>query len=198
MVSPLDNEIALFRQIAEGNEAAFRKVYYHYYRQLHGFLLHIVKSEPVTEEIVQETFTRLWEHRVSLADKGYSAPWLFRVAANLGYDHLKKAANESKLYHLLSQAPADLSANNVTEHIETIQGNHLLEQAISQLPEQRQIIFRLSRLEGLSHQEIAERLHISPNTVKNQLVTALKAVRQFMNNAAHLLLKIILFFFLTR
>lgn len=198
MVSPLDNEIALFRQIAEGNESAFRQVYYHYYRQLHGFLLHIVKSEPVAEEIVQETFARLWENRVSLAEKGYSAPWLFRVGANLGYDHLKKAANEAKLYTILSQAPTDLMTNNVADHIATIQGNDLLERAISQLPAQRQAIFRLSRMEGLNHQEIADKLQISPNTVKNQLVTALKAVRQFMENAAHLLLKFILIFFLTR
>lgn len=197
MVFPLDNEVALFGQIAEGNETAFRQVYYHYYRQLHGFLLHLVKSEPVAEEIVQETFARLWEHRQALADKGYSAPWLFRVAANLGYDHLKKSANESKLHSLLANAPAALH-NNVQEHMETRQGHDLLEQAINALPEQRQLIFRLSRQEGLSHQEIADRLQISPNTVKNQLVTALKAVRRFLESATHLLFQLFLLFFLHR
>ncbi|QHS60020.1 RNA polymerase sigma factor [Chitinophaga agri] len=186
MAPPIDNEILLFRQIGEGNEIAFRKVYYHYYRQLYGFVLKTVKSDPVAEEIVQETFARLWENRETLGEKGYSAPWLFRVAANLGYDYIRKAANEAKFFHLLSATPGEPSSNNVTDYIEGVQSNHLLHEAIDRLPPQRRTIFQLSRLKGLSHQEISQYLNISENTVKNQLVTALKAVRQFMNDATRI------------
>ncbi|MBW8684798.1 RNA polymerase sigma factor [Chitinophaga rhizophila] len=186
MAAPIDNEILLFRQIGEGNEIAFRKVYDHYYRQLHGFVLKAVKSDPVAEEIVQETFARLWENRKALGDKGYSGPWLFRVAANLSYDYIRKAANEAKYFNLLATTPGEPSNNNVTEYIESVQSNNLLYEAIEQLPPQRRTIFQLSRLKGLSHQEISQYLNISENTVKNQLVTALKAVRQFMNDATRI------------
>ncbi|RAJ08711.1 RNA polymerase sigma-70 factor (ECF subfamily) [Chitinophaga skermanii] len=191
-VSPLYNEVGLFQQIAAGEQEAFKDVYYYYYPKLYGFVVSITKSAIITEEILQETFTRLWEHREMLADKGYSAPWLFRVAANLAYDAIRKAASESKLHELLIQFQANHHAsNNVADHIDEWQQKGLLDEAIRQLPAQRQLIFRMSRIEGKSHQEIAEQLGISTNTVKNQMVTALKAVRSFIHNANKILLTIL-------
>ncbi|UYQ94305.1 RNA polymerase sigma-70 factor [Chitinophaga horti] len=190
-VVPLVNENALFRQIAAGDEEAFREIYYHYYPKLYGFINSLTKVTATTEEILQETFTRLWEHRESVAGKGYSAPWLFRVASNLAYDHLKNSASRLRLYERIQREQAAPSSNNVTDHINERQHAGLLEEAIRQLPEQRQIIFRLSREEGLSHQEIADRLQISPNTVKNQMVKALKSVRSFMESASRILLTIL-------
>lgn len=185
-ILPLDNELMLFRQIADGNEQAFRLVYLHYYKKLYGVIFHTTKSAHITDEILQETFSRLWEHRYTLAEKEYNGSWLFRVAANLAYDYLRKAAYEKKLYTLLLENQATSSTDNVTRHMEQYDSTGLLHEAVSRLPEQRQLIFRLSRMQGLNHQEIADQLALSPHTVRNQLVKALKSVRFFIARATHL------------
>ncbi|MNL20876.1 RNA polymerase sigma factor [compost metagenome] len=69
------------------------------------------------------------------------------------------------------------------------------ESAIKELPKQQQIVFRLSRFEGLSYEEIADRLNLSKNTVKNHLVVAVKTLRaQFSNQEIIYLLFFLLFY----
>ena len=59
--------------------------------------------------------------------------------------------------------------------------NQIIKEAIDHLPERRQEVYRLSREAGLSHQQIADKLNISVNTVKNQIVTSLKFIQQSIN-----------------
>jgi RNA polymerase sigma-70 factor (ECF subfamily) len=56
--------------------------------------------------------------------------------------------------------------------------NEALEQLVQKLPKKQQLVFRMSRFEGLSHQEIAQQLSISTNTVKNHLVSSLKFIKE--------------------
>lgn len=185
--------IELFKGIGHGEDAAFRQVFRYYAPRLHPFILKIVKADAVAEGIVQQVFLKLWEHREQVALKDDPSSWLFTVAANLSFNYLKKIAVQQRYVDHIKQTMADASHTPDAEKILAAkEDQHVLHNAIAQLPTQRQYIFKLSRIEGLSHKEIADKLQISPFTVKNQLIAALGFLRkQLQKNDVLLLITLI-------
>jgi RNA polymerase sigma-70 factor (ECF subfamily) len=182
------NESALFYQLKQGDEQALRQIVHHYYPKLMGFAISITKSKQVSEEMVQETFLRLWLKREELELDNLGA-WLHKVLANLAYSHLKKMTVEGRLLSYLKHT--ELPYDTSTEHtINQKEGGKLLKQAIEQLPPQQKQVYQLSREEGMSRDEIAQELNISPNTVRNHLAKALESIRDFVSKAAKSLFSI--------
>lgn len=120
-------------------------------------------------------------HRHNLPDIQQPESWLFRVAANLCYDHLR---TESIRHNLQDKvfAAAKVEDAGVDEQAEVNDLKNYIRKAISVLPEKRKEVYLLSREEGLAHQEIAERLGISTNTVKVQIGHALKFIREHLHH----------------
>lgn len=176
----LHTDQELFRQIAEGDEHAFREIFYRYGAIIHPFILRMVKNEAVGREIVQEVFLRLWLKRETLAGIGNPSAWIYRVASNLALTHLRRRQLEARvLQGLRDTQPADPAHEALLmKELET-----LIHRAVEGLPPQRQKIFRLSREQGMSRKEIARHLHISENTVKNQLMISLKCIQEFIKKA---------------
>jgi len=73
-------------------------------------------------------------------------------------------------------------SNDVEEQVSISENNRLLQEAITMLSPQRQLVYRLSRYEGLDHKQIAEEMQLSRNTVKNHMVQALRFIRTYLNN----------------
>ncbi|MBO9565352.1 MAG: RNA polymerase sigma-70 factor [Niastella sp.] len=182
--------IKLFDLIGKGDEIAFQQVFRHYTPRLHPFIFKVVKSEPVAEGIVQQVFLKLWENRVQVASKSDPSAWLFTVAAHLSFNYLKKMSVQQRYIDYVKRTMEEGANTPEAEKILSSKENQgVLYRAIEQLPPQRQYIFKLSRIEGLTHKEIAEKLQISPITVKNQLVAALDFLRkQLQKNDALLLI----------
>jgi RNA polymerase sigma-70 factor (family 1) len=184
---PLDesyDETYLFRQIAESNEVAFRKVVHHYYPKLLTFITKITKTAHTAEELVQEVFLKLWMKRESIQHDNLGG-WLHTVAANLAYNYLRRAAMEGEIVGYLRNSQPDYT-HAIETNLDLKESEMLISKAISQLPPQQQIIYKLSKEEGLSRDEIAKQLNISPNTVKNHLLKAIISIKDFMKNAANL------------
>ncbi|HMI05649.1 MAG TPA: RNA polymerase sigma-70 factor [Pedobacter sp.] len=159
-----------------GDEPAFNRVYHLYAQKVYRLAFRFLKNEEQCEEIIQETFIKLWLTRDRLDACGNIWLYLYVIAKRLSLDAYHEICKSSALTEKLL---LDLSVlRNITE--EEILANELeqfTENVISKLPAQQRIIFKLSRMEGLSHQEIASQLHISPNTVKNHMVEALKTLK---------------------
>jgi len=177
-VRKLINEKAIFAALAEGDEAAFEKIYHCYNPRLAPFIEKMVHSADLTEEIIQEIFVQLWINRHLLADVAHPTAYLFNVATNRTLDYLKKIANNAKLMDRIAYGSTEL-VNDTEEQVVLRESTAIIKLAVEALPAQRKLIFNLSRVEGLTHEQIAEKLGISRNTVKNQLVTALKFIRIF-------------------
>lgn len=175
----LHNDQHLFKQIATGDERAFRQVFHAYNAKLHPFVLKVVHSESVAEDIIQETFLRLWLHRAEVAEMEYPASWLYKVASNLSLTRLRSQAAEVRRLQQIA-CRERVEPDHVIESISAKEIQMLLIQAIDQLPPKRQHIYKLSREQGLSYEGIAKELHISPNTVKNQLVSAFKFIKEYL------------------
>lgn len=178
-IQPLVNETELFKRLSEGSEHAFVEIYWHFTKRLYPFVLKMLHDEEIAEEVIQDIFVHLWEKRSAFAGVQYPTSYLFNMASNRTLSYMKKESNHARILEGYAYAHTELF--NVTEESYNLkESREIINEAIAGLPEQRRIIFELSRNEGLTNEEIAERLSLSRQTVKNQLVHALKHVRAFM------------------
>jgi RNA polymerase sigma-70 factor (ECF subfamily) len=176
------NERALFLSISEGDEGAFTTCYSEYGRMMMPFLTRLVGSRDSAEEIVQEVFLKVWLHRDRLAEVENPKGWLFRVAANAGRNWLKKKMIIES--HLLAhRQQSELPHQFIPERLDLKTVTMLVNQTIQSFPPQRRKIYQMSREEGLKPAEIAARLDLSVSTVKNTLLSALKAIREKIEGA---------------
>lgn len=181
-----------FVELAGGDEQAFRRVFHYYTPRLLAFAFSIVKSEAVAEEIVQDVFMKLWINREAIAEKDNPASWLFAVTSNLALTFLRHMSVERRFVDKVKLQMQDVPQHNpVEDHLFLQESEALLKKAMDMLPPRQQLTYQLSRQEGLSHKEIAERLGVSPNTVKNQIVSAIRSISDFIRKAS------IIFFSLT-
>ncbi|MBS1564709.1 MAG: RNA polymerase sigma-70 factor, partial [Bacteroidetes bacterium] len=173
----LPDEKALLLQTAAGDEIAFRSVFDAYRPRIYSFAFHLTENNVMADEIVQETFLRVWLHRQKLPEVDYFNAWLHSIARNLVTDALKRIAKER-----LAQAsmPVTATISNADEAMTDKEYARLLQEAIGQLPDRQQQIYQLSRDAGIQHAEIAGRLNISRHTVKTHLVLALKSIREYL------------------
>jgi RNA polymerase sigma-70 factor (family 1) len=176
-----DNE--LFGLLIQDSEEAFRVIFHRYFSLITGYTFKITHTQHEAAEIAQEVFLRLWQKRNEFSDSNELRSWLYRVASNLAFDHLKKQAHHDKLVRFYKRQS---EAEDLQSLLDFRESKAAIDEAINHLPKQQQLIYKLSREEGMSHQEIAEKLHLSPNTVKNHMVKALQALRSVLNKTANI------------
>ncbi len=162
--------------------AAFDAIYKKYSGRLYGFVFRYVKGEADTEEIVQEVFVKIWQNRNNINIYSSFESFLFTIAHNATVNLLKKRATELKYVEHVKSLQ---HINTSYELADEIHFNELLDKyqnLLNELSPRQKEIFQLSREEGLSHKEIAEKLGISANTVKNHLVTTLSFLKERLDN----------------
>ncbi len=136
----------------------------------------IIKEKYQTEEAVQDIFLKIWEKRKDLDPALSFKSYLYTIALNTTKKIYRKRLQEKKYAQ-------DIVLELHTDHtsdIDVLEYKNLLEYAdriINKLPSSRREIFIMSKKDGLKNAEIAERLNISEQTVKNQLVSAMKFLR---------------------
>lgn len=163
------------KEIKLGNKLVFEEVYYTYHERFYFYVLKNTSSEALAEEVVQMAFIRIWEKRATLSHAFPIEVQIARIARSIMIDALRKKAVERKALGIVKQN-ANLAIVN-----DPVVGKQLIEKVsatIESLPPECKKIFTLSREEGLTYSEIADRLSISPKTVENQVSKALKAVRK--------------------
>lgn len=176
----------LLNRIAEGDAVAFRELFDAYKRKLYSGALKITKSTDAAEDVVQEIFTRIWENRLCLKEVENPSAYIFTIAYHESFRYLKKVAADQKLYEAVRKR-MKTTDNKTEEWLEVKETEQIVHHLIDELPSQRQLIYRLSREEGLSYKEIADRLHISSLTVKKQLQLALRNIRSGLSKIGPLL-----------
>jgi RNA polymerase sigma-70 factor (family 1) len=179
MDSPvLTPDVDLIARLKDGDLMAFDTVYRIYSRRLYGFLFKMLKVEADVEEIIQEIFMTLWTSRQKISGaEGFDA-WLFTISYNLSISHIRKRVSEKRYTdHLKSvQIITNHPGKAEDSDYEAIIAKVLT--VIENLPARQREVFRLHRVEGLSHQKIAEKLNISQNTVENHMGRALRFIRE--------------------
>ncbi|TXH22363.1 MAG: RNA polymerase sigma-70 factor [Chitinophagaceae bacterium] len=175
-IEKMDEKI-LFARIANDDQEAFSILFFQYGGRIYSFVNKITRSSVLTEEIVQDVFVNIWKNRAGLCDIDNPSSWIMTIAANLSYNHLRTEARIRKREKIAIAKQVDIS-EELDQWMDAKEVENMLSKAAALLPEQRKIIYNLSRMEGLTHEQIAQKLNISKNTVKNQLVQALKFIKQ--------------------
>ncbi len=166
-----DNE--LIELIQKGDKNAFTKLYEKYWEALIESAYKVLANKDAAQDVVQEVFIDLWNKRKSLfIDK--ILPYLHQSVRYAVFRYIKKSKIIINDIEFLKSTP---SVNTTEEDINFQEVSGMLEESISELPEQCQKVFRLSRYENLSNKEIANRLNISVRTVDNHISKALKTLR---------------------
>jgi len=167
--------------IKAGNSFAFEKLYFKYSKKLYNFAFNILKSKEDAEGLVQNIFIKIWETRSEINTELSFGGYIFKMAKNMLINHLKKKINEKVYIDYLLTFPEDIIPP-VEQEINFLELNMEIERLISILPEKRREIFLLSRHEGLTYKEIAEKLDISVNTVNTQISKSLEHIRDHLIN----------------
>jgi RNA polymerase sigma-70 factor (ECF subfamily) len=163
----------LFQRIKKGDAGALKVLFEKYFFPLSCFAKKFVKNIHLAEEIVSDVFLTVWLKRERIEIKINLRTYLYTAVRNQSFNYLKKNKIhlESIETAVQENAISDLPAERLITDEELEQDINAL---LRQLPEQRQIIFRMNRIDGLHYKEIAEILSISVHTVQNQMVAAVK------------------------
>lgn len=179
-------DFELISRIKEGDESAFRIVFDLYSSKLYAFSYRFLKEKEPCQEVVQEVFLNLWINRAKLDNQYPIAPYLYTITRRLTLNVLRHVATSQSAMDKMWLNVKKVS-NETEEEVFLEDLSRFTEQVLSKMPKQQQLIFRMSRHQELSYDEIAEELDISRNTVKNHLVAALKTLRTQLNKAFSIL-----------
>lgn len=183
---PYYDERTLLLQIARGDEAAFRVLFDAYKARFYAVAFKLTRTNSIAEELVQDVFLRIWLSRAQLPSVENPESYFFTILYRQIFKHFKKLALEQKLLKLIAESPA---FQNITDETVLAQESaRLINEAVSKLPRQQQLVFKLNKQDGLSRDQIAEMLHLSPNTVRNHLAEAFKFIRAYLQYATVLFL----------
>lgn len=167
----------IISHIKEGNLSVFNEVFQQYHRKLYFYIFSKTKSSFHAEEVTQITFIKLWTYRAGLNEELSIDVQIFRIAKTTLIDQLRKINHYDKLNILLKPTNEKHAANIGIGNIEKKELQKMIQEILSKMPEARRRVFEMSRIEGLTHKEIAARLSISIKTVENHINHALKQIR---------------------
>lgn len=167
--------------VSRGDEQAFESLFLHYFPRIKGFISGILQNEEEAEDISQDIFVSMWQNRERLTNIENLNAYLFRVAKNTVSRHIERSLL-FRDYQQQTERAAFASGENgsIEEELYAKELESLISVAVEKMPPQRKQIYRMSRVNGLSNEEIATRLSISKRTVENHLTLALADIRKII------------------
>jgi len=170
-------ERILLGKLKNDDQSAFTIIFTKYYADLVRFSYGFTRNSNVSEEIVQEVFLKFWENRSSLDIHTSLKSFLLKNVQNRSIDSLRHTGIANK-YTSVVLEHAILSQNDTENYIlySELQAN--LNHAMHKIPMQYAEVFRMSRLETLNYQEIADKLGVSVRTVEVRISKALGMLRE--------------------
>jgi RNA polymerase sigma-70 factor (family 1) len=172
----------LLKAVCNDDQTAFKELFRRYWAKLYIYAFNVLHDKDVCEDIIQQVFYDLWNRRSELNVETASA-YLYQAVKHQIYNQYRRKKFDSLQPEQLLDY---ISENKVEQTIEYKELHSRVEKLICELPEQRRIIFMMSRNEELSNKEIAGQLNLSVQTVKNQISAALKFIRNSLKTAIFL------------
>ncbi len=166
-------------ELTQGNKKSFELLFLYYQPKLVYFLNGFIKDEELARDIAQDVFLSVWNNREKLNHLFSFKAYLFRIGKNAicnHYDHT--LVHEKFEIHQLSRP---LQIDSIEEGFYAKELQVLIEIAVGKMSSQRKLVYQLSKIEGLTNSEIAEKLNINKRTVQNHLSAALSEIRKAIN-----------------
>jgi RNA polymerase sigma factor (sigma-70 family) len=164
--------IAMIGAIKNGNANAFEQAFFLYREKLYAYFFKKTKCQEDAKDLLQITFSKLWQYRKSLSEDYLLEQHLFYIARTVFIDYLRK---ENKQQKIKVSAKMHGTENLMPAHEFDLYKR--LQTILSGMPFLRKRVFELHKIEGYSYKEVAEILSISVKAVDNNLTKAMKHLR---------------------
>ena len=172
-----ENEERYVTALKEGSREAFTMLYNLYADRLYSFALVQTKSKQMAEDVVQDTFLKLWNNRTNLNCYGNVQALVFTMARNLIIDAFRRQVANIDIEAYFNLHEALPSTTSPEESLYFNETKEHLEQAKAKLSNKECKIYEMSREQDMPIKKIAQTLNLSPQTVKNYLTSTLKVFR---------------------
>ena len=182
----------VIKKLVSGDQSALEELFNFYYPRLYNFSKSFLKLEEGIDDILQEVFIKIWQNRSGITNSETFNSYIFTITRNLLLNELRTRLNSQKT----KDEVLKLSIAEEYDNFEQTEFNELKEKLdleIDNLPVKQKEIFILSRREGLSHKEIAEKLNISTKTVEYHIG---QSIRILKNRISDFGLTALLYFYL--
>ncbi|MFD2555558.1 RNA polymerase sigma factor [Sphingobacterium tabacisoli] len=185
------------KQLSEGTNEAYEKLFATYWPRIYSLVHMLVKSDIQAEDLTQDIFIKIWNNKEELPQIRNLDAYIYTVARNASLDFLKKRVLVTdNLENLIINLRDD--ALGPEQQLVYKDLKNCLRDGIDALPVNIREVFILSRYEGLSHEEIAVQLGISVYTSKTYVVRGLKALRLYIRHHAQVQSILLAFLILNR
>ncbi|WP_166437239.1 RNA polymerase sigma factor [Niastella caeni] len=189
-------EASLVRAAADGDQVAYGRLYSFYYPQLYSSIAFMAKSHEDAQEIIHETFLKIWKAKEALLLIKSFEDYAYTLAKNLLFNHLKRKKIGQRVIQLLSDQSIKNTGPAPDQDYLYKQYYQTAIHAINQLSEQKRRIFLMRTQEGMSLGEIAEAMGISISAVKKHLYAAFESVKEALRQSTgDVLLFLLLYFY---
>ncbi|MBO9731226.1 MAG: RNA polymerase sigma-70 factor [Chitinophaga sp.] len=160
---------------------AYKELFHSQYNDLCNYAYSFLKDDAAAEDVVQETFIRLWEKHQNLIGIPNIKAYLFRAVRNNSISALRKLGTEeagNKGFEWISDSMEDPDAREIENARPYYE--QLIYEAVANLPPQCREVFTCCRINGMTHQQAATKLGLSAKTVENYMGRALKLLRKYL------------------
>ncbi|HYL39195.1 MAG TPA: sigma-70 family RNA polymerase sigma factor [Bryobacteraceae bacterium] len=177
-IRALEGDGDLVGRLRRRDPQALAVLYDRYGRMAYSLILRIVRDHATAEDLVQETFLRVWNRAQGVdPERGSVGPWLLAVARNRAIDYLRSTAGRQRNALELEATDHPALYRNIEPEILNSDRTRRVRTAMERLPPNHRTVMELAYFEGLSQTEMAERMGQPLGTVKTWMRMALKSLR---------------------
>ena len=174
----IEKQRKILLSVRNGSEKAYQELYEQWVSRLYGFVFQYLKSKDATDDVVQETFLRIWSNRANLNPDVSFKSYLFTIAYHFLLKEMRRQLNnplmEDYVEYLNRSSTETAEAESLMCYDQFV---NALEKGKQYLSPRQRIIFEMNKEYGMSISEISEKLSITNQVVRNQLCMALKILR---------------------
>ena len=173
------SEDQLIELLKSGDESAFRYLYDHYSGALNGVVFRMINDKTLAEDILQEAFVKIWNNFSTYdASKGRLFTWMLNITRNLTIDTIRSKSYKKQSKIQSSENAVAYASNNLNEK-ERFDAMGIRKQTVLLKEDQKQVI-DLAYFEGLTQEEISQKLKIPLGTVKTRMRTAISVLKKIL------------------
>jgi RNA polymerase sigma-70 factor (ECF subfamily) len=173
------DDLVLLGRVAEGDRDAFRRLYSHYHRRLHRFLMRLTRERQLTEEVINDTMMVVWQHAADFRGASRVSTWILGIAYRRALKTLERSRNASAQDVIVASANVQDGAllDMLSQGTET---HDWIDRALAKLSSEHRMVIELAYFLGLSCEEIAEIVGCPLGTVKTRMFYGRERLRQVL------------------